>query len=83
MMVRRKRILVHEFDLPFDDNPMNWAGGPISEWNKTPKGQWVIANTKPSYYVSPGFMRRRVYKVRITADLDEKQQTYYYLRWPK
>jgi hypothetical protein len=77
------RITVHEFELPFDDDPMTWIGGAMYQWRQTDKAQWIMANTKPSYHVTPDNRRKRGYKAKITADISDKDLTYYYLKWPK
>lgn len=75
-------IEVHSFALGDCDDPEIYAAGPLIEWGETEKGRWVKENSvnKPTFHIMP-CPETFGYRVRITAELGEKDLTYFCLRW--
>lgn len=77
-----KIITVHQFTVGDVDDPDLYAAMPISDWQKTPSGVWVMekAAEPPTYHQSmdPNYFG---WKYIIRAKLDVKDITYFYLKW--
>lgn len=76
------KIVVHEFLMGDVDDPMIYAAEPLYKWEQSEQGQWVMQNAieTPTYYVG-GDPYHWGHVVRITANLDEKNVTYFKLKW--
>jgi hypothetical protein len=77
-----KKILIEQIYMGDSEDPYLMAAFPLSDWQKTEKGQWVMANAQeqPVYYcaVDP---ERMGYQIQISAVLTEEAETEMYLRW--
>ena len=76
------KIIVHSFFLSDVEDPEIYAAGPILEFEKTEKGQWLHEHSElqMTYDIinDPMVMG---YKVYLTAWLNEQDLTYYNLKW--
>ena len=78
------KIVVHEFNLSDVDDPDIYAAGPIYDWERSEAGQFVMQHAidKPEWrrHMDPMFMG---YRYIITAELEKKKLSEFYLRWNK
>lgn len=76
------KISVGEIYLGDVEDPVLYAASPLLEWEKSEKGQWVMMHAKesPVWHLinDPELFG---YKVAITAQLDDDDLTYFYLKW--
>ena len=77
-----KTILVEQIYMGDSDDPYLMAAFPLDDWQKTEKGQWIMAHAseKPVFHclVDPV---RMGYQIQISAVLTEEAETEMYLRW--
>lgn len=76
------KIKVHEFIMSDVDDFEIYVAEPLYKWEKSEQGQWVMANAAdiPSWHSgwdAATFQK----KVTIIADLEEKDLTYFNLKW--
>ena len=75
-------VLVEQIFMGDSEDPYLMAAFPLSVWQNTEKGQWVMANAleQPVYHcvVDPV---RMGYNIQITAKLSKQAETEMYLRW--
>ena len=75
-------MIVHEFLLSDVEDPTLYAAVPISEWQATEKGQWIMEHAieQPVFHV---FADPRTYGYRciIKGKLSPKDQTFFLLKW--
>jgi hypothetical protein len=78
------KVVVHTFLLSDVEDPEIYAAGPIWDWQQTEAGKFVIANAeeKPVFHSQPDY-NSYGYKFAITAVLEEKILTEYYLKFGK
>jgi hypothetical protein len=64
------------------EDPYLYAGFPISEWQQTEKGQWVMqhAKSEPVFHCTP-CMESFGYRVTITGTLDAHDELIFRLKW--
>jgi hypothetical protein len=64
------------------EDPYLYAGFPISEWQDTEKGRWVMANAteQPVFHVTPD-PNTLGYQVVITGRLNPQAETYFRLKY--
>lgn len=76
------KVEVHSFTIGDCDDPEIYAAHPLIEWEKTEMGQWVKDKsvTQPEFHIGP-CLKTFGYRVRITADLEDQDLTYFCLRW--
>lgn len=78
------KVLVQQIYMGDSDDPYLMAAFPLADWEKTEKGQWVIANAQeqPVYHcaVDPD---RMGYRIQISAKLTDESEAIMYLRWGK
>lgn len=72
------RIIVSDFS----EDPIICLAEPLYKWEKSEKGQWVMAHAKEQ----PVWNKHRDFDsyhhvFNITAKLDSKDYTYYLLKW--
>ena len=76
------KIIVHEFRVGDAEDPDLYAAEPILEWERQPAGKFIMEHAvdTPEWhrqldYTSYG------YKYAITAELEAKKLSEYYLKW--
>jgi hypothetical protein len=78
------KVIVHKFDMADVEDPDIYAAGPIFDWERSEAGQFVMkyAIDKPTWYkhMDPMFMG---YRFVITAELEKKKLSEFYLRFKK
>jgi len=74
--------LLHQFTLGDVEDPYLFAALPISEWQKTEKGQWCMshASIDPIFSCYP-IMTQWGYEVAIYGNLTPEDYSYFQLRW--
>ncbi len=81
-VVRISNIVVHEFSMGDVDDPDLYAAQPISEWQDSAAGQFVMAHA-----VEKPYWTRRVdqysygYQYAIVARMREPDQTFFRLKF--
>lgn len=75
-------MILHEFHMADVEDPYLYAGFPISEWQDTEKGRWVMANVteQPVFHVTPD-PNTLGYRVVITGKLNPAAETYFRLKY--
>lgn len=75
-------MILHEFYMADVEDPYLYAAFPISEWQATEKGQWVMANVveEPVFHISTN-IETMGYRVVITGKLDSQAETYFRLKY--
>jgi hypothetical protein len=73
---------MHEFTLGDVEDPYLYAGFPISEWQQTEHGKWVMANVteQPVFHITPD-PTTFGYRVVITGELNSQAATYFTLKY--
>jgi hypothetical protein len=80
--VKYSDVKVHEFNMGDVEDPDLYAAQPLSEWQNSEIGQWVLEHA-----VETPFWHRVTdpynygYKYYIIARLAEKDQLYWALKW--
>ncbi len=75
-------MILHEFTMSDCEDPYLYAGFPISEWQATDKGKWVMANVidEPILQISPD-IHNFGYRVVISGNLNPMAETYFRLKY--
>ena len=75
-------VVVHRFTVTNSEDPEIYAAKPIIEWEKSDPGMFVMENsvTQPAFHKSYDVMTFG-YMYIITAELEEKKLSEFYLRW--
>jgi hypothetical protein len=73
-------IVVHTFNLGDVEDPDIYAGEPLHKWTTSEQGLWVIehASETPIWRKAPDYFG---WRVSIYADLQEKDITFFKLKW--
>jgi hypothetical protein len=76
------KVKVHEFTMSDVDDFAIYVAEPLYKWEKSEQGQWVMANSveTPSWH-SGWDQHTCSTRVIIVADLQEKDLTYFTLKW--
>lgn len=75
-----EKKLVHRFSLSDVEDPELYAALPISEWQQTEKGKWVMQHgLDPTYHIHADYLNYG-YQVAITAGITPKRWTEFVLR---
>jgi hypothetical protein len=78
------KVVVHKFSVGDVDDPEIYAAGPIWDWQQSDAGQFIMKNSvdKPEWC---RHMDHAVYghQYAITAELEAKKLSEFYLRWGK
>ncbi len=79
-----KTIVVHEFSMGDVDDPDLYAAQPLSEWERSEKGQWIMKNScdTPTWYRMAD-MNSFGYRYQIRAKLMGPALTEYLLKYGK
>ena len=77
------KTIVHEFSIGDVDDPEIYAAIPLWEFEKSEKGQWVMANSvSPVYWkVAPFPFLSFGIRYAIVAEFDDPEYAYWMLRW--
>lgn len=79
---KNHKVHVHTINLDNVDDPEVYIADPIYKWQQTEKGKWIMehSNPEPSYHqvVDPMMWG---YSYNIVAYLNEKDYTYYRLKY--
>ena len=75
-------MILHEFTMGDVEDPYLYAAFPISEWQDTEKGKWVMANVieQPVFHVQPN-PETLGYRVVITGRLNPQAETFFRLKY--
>jgi len=75
-------MVLHSFSMGDVEDPYLYAGFPISEWQKTEMGQWVMEHVTdpPEFHIEPD-VRNMGYWVAITGNLTAEAATYFTLKY--
>jgi hypothetical protein len=78
------RLRVHEFQMGDVEDPELYAAEPLWKWQQSEEGQWVMANAMetPSWHLTTDY-NSYGYLVYVTADLQDKDATFFKLKWQK
>jgi hypothetical protein len=80
--VRFNDVCVHEFLLSDVDDPEIYLTEPISAWQKSEVGQWVITHAaQPPYWIKHIGLESYMYRIRIMARLSKQNQTFFKLKF--
>jgi len=79
-----QKITLHTFNMGDVEDPYLYAAVPISEWQKTEHGQWVMkhAVSEPTFYCNPD-PNTYGFRVQIIGELEDQDATYFKLKWGK
>lgn len=76
-----RQITFHTFTLGDVDDPDIYAAQPISEWQQTDQGQWVMAHCRdPKYSIGPDGQSWG-HRVRLYGELTDQDATFFTLKW--
>jgi len=78
------KVVVHQFRVGDVDDPEIYAAEPIWKWQQTDAGKFVMENSisTPSYHQQLDHLSYG-YRYVITAELEKKKLSEFYLRWGK
>jgi hypothetical protein len=80
--VRFRDVCVYEFLLSDVEDPEIYLAGPVSNWQNSESGQWVMTHAaQPPYWIKNMDAASYMYQVRIMARLSEQNQTFYRLKF--
>lgn len=76
------KVCFHTLCMGDVEDPYLYAAVPISQWQKTEHGIWVMehAADPPVFYCEPDFATLG-YRVSIVGSLHDKDYTYHQLKW--
>jgi len=78
-----RRVTFHTFTMGDVDDPDIYAAQPIYEWQQTEAGQWAMAHcADPRYSFNPDG-NSWGHRVILYGDLDDKDATFWQLKWGK
>jgi hypothetical protein len=82
--VRFNDVCVYEFQLGGVEDPEIYVASPISFWQNSEAGQWVMTHAaQPPYWIKNMDAASYNYRFRIMARLSEHNQTFFQLKWGK
>jgi hypothetical protein len=76
------KVCFHTLRMGDVEDPYLYAAFPISEWQKTEHGQWVMTHAigESTFYCDPD-PASMGYRVSIVGELSDKDSTYHALKW--
>lgn len=76
------KVVVHKFTIGDVEEPYLYAAEPIREWEQTDKGRWCLQHCEGEMVMQsqPDAMMWG-YEVVIQGELNDKNLTYFRLRW--
>jgi len=77
-----QNTLLHKFSMSNVEDPYLYAAFPISEWQQTDHGKWVMEHVQdqPTFYCEPD-PATLGYRVAIWGKLHDQDVTYLKLKW--
>ena len=76
-----QRVTFHTFRMGDVEDPDIYAAQPIWEWQQTEPGQWVLIHCPDPRYVVESDNMSWGYRVRLYGELEEKDATFFQLKW--
>jgi hypothetical protein len=76
-----KQYVFHTFSMGDVDDPEIYAAVPISDWQKTEKGQWVMEHCRDPQFRIGQDPQSWGHRVSIYGPLEEKDAVLYILKW--
>jgi hypothetical protein len=75
-------MILHKFLMSDVEDPYLYAAFPISEWQDTEEGKWIMANVvgEPTFHITPN-PDTFGYQVVITGDLLPEAKTFFTLKY--
>ena len=75
-------MILHSFTMGDVEDPYLYAAFPISEWQQTEHGQWIMSNVvgEPTFHITPD-VNNFGYRVVITGNLTPEAATYFRLKY--
>lgn len=75
-------MILHSFIMGDVEDPYLYAAFPISEWQQTEHGRWIMSNVvdQPTFHITPD-SNNFGYRVVITGDLTPEAATYFTLKY--
>ena len=75
-------MILHSFTMGDVEDPYLYAAFPISEWQQTEHGQWIMSNVvdEPTFHITPD-VNNFGYRVIITGNLTPEAATYFTLKY--
>ena len=75
-------MILHEFTMGDVEDPYLYAAFPISEWQQTEMGKWIMDNVEgqASFHISPDPVQYG-YRVVITGNLNPRAETFFRLKY--
>lgn len=75
-------MILHSFTMGDVEDPYLFAAFPISEWQQTEHGKWIMANVigEPTFHVTPD-PDTFGYRVIISGNLAPEAETYFTLKY--
>ena len=75
-------MILHEFNMGDVEDPYLYAAFPISDWQQTEMGKWVMANVteQPVFHVTAD-SDTYGYRVVITGNLNPRAETFFRLKF--
>lgn len=75
-------MILHEFYMADVEDPYLYAAFPISDWQKTDQGKWIMANVteQPVFHVHLDH-NTLSYRIVITGHLNPKAETFFRLKY--
>ena len=76
------KVVLHTFTIGDVEEPYLYAAGPIYEWKNTEKGQWCMSNCEGEVVMHTQMDHFTFgYKVLLQGELNDKNLTYFRLKW--
>lgn len=77
-------VYIHAFNMGDVEDPDLYAAEPLLNWQRTELGQWIMKySIDTPMWKRQYCMRSMGYSYYIQADLNEKDYTFFLLRWDK
>ena len=76
-----KQYVFHTFSMGDVEDPEIYAAMPISEWQGTEKGKWVMKHCKDPQFRIGSDAYNYGHQVSIYGPLEEKDAVLYILKW--
>ena len=81
-IVEIREVVVYRFTMGDVEDPDLYAAEPLLKWQESEMGQWVMSHAveQPVWHRQADMLNFG-YKYAITAKLQGKDLTYFYLKW--
>lgn len=75
-------MILHSFTMGDVEDPYLYAAFPISEWQATEHGRWIMENVlgEPTFHITPD-PHNYGYRVVISGDLKPEAKTFHTLKY--